>query len=69
MKQRVPRRAWRSAGRPGRRPRILIEDDHPALAISDFSLFEQAGLTSPSAQDLALTWRPAPCCMTSRARY
>jgi hypothetical protein len=43
MKQRVPRRAWRSAGRAGHRPRVLIEDDHPALAISDFSLFEQAG--------------------------
>lgn len=44
MKQRVPRRTWHSPGRAGRRPRILIEDDHPALAMSDFSLFEQAGL-------------------------
>ena len=43
MKQRVPRRAWRSARRPGHRPRVLIEDGRPALAISDFSLFEQAG--------------------------
>lgn len=43
MRQRVPRRTWRSAGRAGHRPRVLIEDDHPALAISDFSLFEQAG--------------------------
>ena len=43
MKQRVPRRTWHSPRRAGRRPRILIEDDHPALAISDFSLFEQAG--------------------------
>ena len=43
MKQRVPRRAWSSARRPGHRPRVLIEDSSPALAISDFSLFEQAG--------------------------
>jgi len=43
MKQRVPSRAWYSPGRPGRRPRVLVEDAHPALAISDFSRFEQAG--------------------------
>lgn len=43
MKQRVPRRIWQAPRRAGRRPRILIEDDHPALVISDFSLFEQAG--------------------------
>ena len=43
MKQRVPRRAWHSPGRPGRRPRVLIEDAHPALAVSDFSLFQDAG--------------------------
>jgi hypothetical protein len=43
MKQRVPRRAWDSPRRVGRRPRLLIEDDHPALAISDFSLFQDAG--------------------------
>jgi hypothetical protein len=43
MKQRVPTRAWYSPGRPGRRPRILVEDDHPALAISDFSLLQAAG--------------------------
>ena len=42
MKQRIPR-TWTSARRPGHRPRVLIEDDHPAAAISDFSLFEQAG--------------------------
>jgi hypothetical protein len=43
MKQRVPRRAW-SATRPaGGRPRLLIEDAHPALEISDFSLFQDAG--------------------------
>jgi hypothetical protein len=56
MKQRVPR-AWRSAGRPGHRPRVLIEDDRPALAISDFSLFEQAGFAvafcSGPGRDLA----------------
>ena len=42
MKQRVPRRAW-YRGAAGHRPRVLIEDDHPALAISDFSRFERAG--------------------------
>jgi hypothetical protein len=42
MKQRVPRRAW-FYGVPRNPPRLLIEDDHPALAISDFSLFERAG--------------------------
>jgi hypothetical protein len=44
MKQRVPRRTWHSARAVTGRPRVLIEDDHEALAISDFSLFEQAGL-------------------------
>jgi hypothetical protein len=44
MIQRVPRRTWRSTGADTGRPRVLIEDDHPALAISDFSLFEEAGL-------------------------
>jgi hypothetical protein len=43
MKQRVPRRTWQEPGRAGHRPRVLIEDAHPALQISDFSLFEQAG--------------------------
>lgn len=43
MKQRVPRRAWNAHGGAGRRPRVLIEDSHPALAISDFSVYEQAG--------------------------
>jgi hypothetical protein len=44
MMQRVARRTWRSPGADTGRPRVLIEDDHQALAISDFSLFEQAGL-------------------------
>jgi hypothetical protein len=44
MKQRVPRRTWRSPDADTGRPRVLVEDDHEALAISDFSLFEQAGL-------------------------
>jgi hypothetical protein len=43
MRQRVPRRTWGSVSRAGCRPRILIEDDQAALAISDFSMFEQAG--------------------------
>jgi hypothetical protein len=42
MRQRVPRRAWYRGGTV-HRPRVLVEDDHPALAISDFSLFQQAG--------------------------
>lgn len=43
MMQRIPRRAWNGEGPAGHRPRLLIEDDHPALAVSDFSLFERAG--------------------------
>jgi hypothetical protein len=43
MIQRVPRRTWRTPGAGTRPPRVLIEDGHEALAISDFSLFEQAG--------------------------
>lgn len=43
MKQRVPRRAWRAGGAVRHRPRVLIEDGNPALAISDFSMFERAG--------------------------
>ncbi len=43
MKQRVPGRAWYAPGLAGRRPRMLVESDSAALAISDFSLFQQAG--------------------------
>ncbi len=43
MQQRVPRRTWSSPALTGRRPRLLVEDDRPALAISDFSLFKDAG--------------------------
>jgi hypothetical protein len=43
MKQRIPRRTWSSPRPSGRHPRLLIQDDHPALAISDFSLFRDAG--------------------------
>jgi CheY-like chemotaxis protein len=43
MKQRVPRRAWYSPGGPGHRPRVLVESDSEALAVSDFSIFQQAG--------------------------
>lgn len=43
MRQRIPRMAWYTSGPAGHRPRVLVEDDHPALAISDFSAFEQAG--------------------------
>lgn len=43
MKQRASRSEWFSPHRSGHRPRLLIEDDRPALAISDFSLFRDAG--------------------------
>jgi hypothetical protein len=43
MKQRVPRRTWSSSGLAGRRPRLLVEDSRPAAAVSDFSLFRDAG--------------------------
>jgi hypothetical protein len=43
MKQRVPRRAWYSPGGAFHRPRVLVEDDRPALAVSDFSKFQEAG--------------------------
>ena len=43
MKQRIPRRTWSSPHPSGRHRRLLIEDGHPALAISDFSLFRDAG--------------------------
>jgi hypothetical protein len=44
MLQRISRRTWRSPSADTGRPRVLIEDGHQALAISDFALFEQAGL-------------------------
>ena len=43
MKQRVSRRTWYSPSSIGRRPRVLIEDSHPALQISDFAAFRDAG--------------------------
>jgi hypothetical protein len=43
MEQRVPRRAWYSPGGAFDRPRVLVEDDRAALAISDFSTFQEAG--------------------------
>lgn len=43
MDQRMSRRTWSAPGRAGRRPRLLIEDDWPALAVSDFTLFRDAG--------------------------
>lgn len=54
MKQRIPRRAWNSPAGAAHRPRVLIEDDCPALAISDFSLFQQAGF------DIAFCSGPGP---------
>jgi len=43
MKQRVPGRTWYGSAGAGRRPRLLIEDTHPALEISDFAAFRDAG--------------------------
>lgn len=43
MKKWAPRRAWNSPRGAGRRPRVLIEDDGAALAISDYSAFQDAG--------------------------
>lgn len=43
MKQRIPRRSWQCGTPASHLPRILIEDDEPSLAISDFSLFDRAG--------------------------
>ncbi len=42
MKQRLPSRAWYSGG-TAHRPRVLVESDSPALAISDFSMYQAAG--------------------------
>jgi hypothetical protein len=42
MRQRVPPR-WGSPTRTRHIPRLLVEDDDPALAVSDFSRFRQAG--------------------------
>jgi hypothetical protein len=44
MKQRVSWRRWSSPALAGQRPRLLIEDSAPALEISDFSVFRDAGL-------------------------
>jgi len=44
MEHRMPRGMGSPAGPAGRKPRVLVEDDRPALAISDFSVFRDAGL-------------------------
>jgi len=44
MEQRMPPGARSPAALAGRRPRLLVEDDRPALAISDFPVFRDAGL-------------------------
>jgi len=55
MKQRVHTRTWSSPGLAGRRPHLLVEDSRPALAISDFSLFQDAGF------DVAFCRGPGDC--------
>lgn len=42
MQQRVPG-SWGSTGAEGHVAALLVEDHDPVLAISDFSLFEEAG--------------------------
>ncbi len=42
MDQRVPGRRWYSST-PVHRPRVLVENSHPALGVSDFSVFTDAG--------------------------
>ena len=42
MHQRVPE-SWGTSDRPGHSPYVLVEDDDPALALSDFSLFREEG--------------------------
>jgi hypothetical protein len=73
MIQRIPRRTWRSPSAGTGRPCVLIEDDHQALAISDFSLFEQAGLdiafcSGPGEEPRACPLlRGEPCPVLTRA--
>jgi len=43
MEQRVSRRSWYSSAGAERRPRLLVEDGRPALEISDFGAFRDAG--------------------------
>jgi hypothetical protein len=42
MRQRVPS-TWRRPEREGHAPRLLVESDDPVLAVSDFSMFAEAG--------------------------
>jgi hypothetical protein len=56
MKQRVSRRSWYSPAGAKGRPHLLIEDDHPALEISDFAAFRDAGF------DVAFCSGPANGC-------
>ena len=42
--QRVPV-AWESEKRPGGPARLLVESDDPAMAVSDFTLFREAGFS------------------------
>ena len=57
MDQRVPP-TWGSTKGPGRFPYLLVEDDDPVLALSDFRLFKSAGFsvahcTGPGANPTA----------------
>jgi hypothetical protein len=42
MRQRIPP-SWSKSNSAHNRPHLLVEDDDPALAVSDFSLFREAG--------------------------
>jgi hypothetical protein len=66
MKQRVSRRTWYSPPSTGRRPRVLIEDSHPALEISDFAAFRDAGFdvaycSGPAGESAGSGHARGPC--------
>ena len=68
MKQRVPGRTWYSAAER-RRPRLLIEDDHPALEISDFAAFRDAGFDVAFCSGPGGSPGPTSCCRGSREAW
>ena len=67
MKQRVPARTWYSSSER-RRPRLLIEDGHRALEISDFTAFRDAGFDVAFCSGPASPRGPAPCCAEPTVR-
>jgi hypothetical protein len=71
MHQRVPRN-WVIPGRHGRKPRLLVESADPALAISDFSKFTDAGFIVAHCEGPDTVWdcpllRGGECPLVERA--